>query len=46
MTADNLPIPPAAVVLIAGAVVCFAVLDGVIKTLAVKLREHGLELRL
>lgn len=36
MTADNLPIPPAAVVLIAGAVVCFAVLDGVIKTLAVK----------
>ena len=36
MTTQHLPIPPAAVMLIAGAVACFAVLDGVIKMLADK----------
>ena len=36
MTTQHLPIPPAAVMLIAGAVACFAMLDGVIKMLADK----------
>ena len=36
MTTQHLPIPPAAVMLIAGAVACFAMLDGVIKLLADK----------
>ena len=36
MTTRHVPIPPAAVLMIAGAVACFAVLDGVIKTLSVR----------
>ncbi len=36
MSTRHVPIPPAAVLMIAGAVACFAILDGVIKTLSVR----------
>jgi len=36
MTTRHVPIPPAAVLMIAGAVACFAILDGVIKALSVR----------